>query len=100
VGMNIYPVRLTSDGRVRGPAERWFDSTRYAGDRDFIASPIEWTYRPDPSGSDMPHCRPTNPEKAREWIRISIESAGNRDRLIALIDWLEANQDGWIEISV
>jgi hypothetical protein len=98
MGINIYPVRLAGDKVIEAP--RWFDSTRYSGDREFISEhSFGWVYSPDRTGSEMPRQRPADFDAAEAWVRAHIKPEGNRARLLALLAYLRDTGDAWIEVS-
>ena len=102
MGIHIGPNRVTLDPFTvkRLPRER-FDGLRYSGDREFM----RWIYdhceklkEPLEAEDQYGLYRPDDFCAARAWVNAEVVE-GNRQRLLNLLDMLEAEPDLWMDAS-
>ena len=107
MGVNLFPYVLKE--RIEDPYGKYFDkerfeefdSLRYAGDRDFICSDIEWLEELDnPEGRSLGEVgqnfsRPADIDEAIRWIENNI-SENRQKRLIDLMEEMKKNENLYI----
>jgi hypothetical protein len=89
MGLNILIYDAAQQCIVDVPG---FDTGKYAGDDDFIGA-TTWKYTAIPD--DVSVMRPRDSEALRAWVRATIYP-GNQDRLLWLIDHLNATPSHWL----
>lgn len=98
MGLNIHVYWLKKDSPdFQNPPFEW-DSCRHSGDSDFVSNNvIKHVYHErDARDDDYILWRPEDFGLAREWITTNIQPEGNRERLLKLMNDLEANADCWL----
>jgi hypothetical protein len=98
MGVNILIYKITGTEEVEDYGKittlfhtekaEWFDSLRYAGDRDFILF-NRFHYI---ENSDREYCRPDDFKRCKRWIIDNI-SIGSQPRLLEAMERMEADEN-------